>query len=80
MLLLSSCLIVMREEVELVMSQQDEEVKTVFENSFYFEQWKSSLHFVINALLAVEIMRNKYLDKRFFEGIIFCFERITHRY
>ena len=53
MLLLSYCLIVMREEVELVMSQQDEEVKTVFENSFYFEQWKSSLHFVINALLAV---------------------------
>ena len=69
MLLLSSCLIVMREEVELVMSQQDEEVKTVFENSFYFEQWKSSLHFVINALLAVEIMRNKYLDKRFHEKI-----------
>ena len=69
MLLLSSCLIVMREEVELVMSQQDEEVKTVFENSFYFEQWKSSLHLVINALLAVEIMRNKYLDKWFHEKI-----------
>ena len=69
MLLLSSCLIVMREEVELVMSQQDEEVKTVFEYSFYFEQWKSSLHFVINALLAVEIMRNKYLDKWFHEKI-----------